>query len=371
MSSSTPAAEAWSEIEQQMMARALQLAQRGLYTTDPNPRVGCVLAQGERIVAEGWHQRAGEAHAEAMALAAAGDRARGSTAYVTLEPCNHQGRTPPCTEALLGAGVAQVIYALRDPNTQVRGGGDQFLRDQGVRVRAGLLAEASAELNCGYVKRMATGLPFVRIKLAMSLDGRTALASGESRWITAEPARKDAQRYRARSSAIITGIGTVLADDPAMNVRLPGTDRQPLRVVLDSDMRTPPQSRIVQREGTVWVLAAREQLARRVALEAQGVQVQVLADAQPQVPLLAVLQALGAAQANEVWVEAGAKLAGAFVAAGLFDELVVYVAPTLLGPDARPLLHLPGLGSLEQRQLLRYTEITQVDGDLRLTLQRA
>ena len=370
MSPETAGIAAWTDTEQQLMARALQLAQRGLYTTDPNPRVGCVLAQGDKVLAEGWHERAGGPHAEAMALAAAGEAARGSTAYVTLEPCNHHGRTPPCTEALLRAGVAQVIYALRDPNTQVRGGGEQRLLEGGISVRSGLLADASRELNCGYVKRLTTGLPWVRIKLAMSLDGRTALASGESRWITAEPARKDAQRYRARSSAIVTGIGTILADDPAMNVRLPDSDRQPLRVVLDSDMRTPPQARVVQRDGAVWVLTAREQLVRRAALQAQKVQVQVLGNAEPQVPLRAVLQRLADAQANEVWVEAGATLTGAFVAAGLFDELVVYVAPALLGPDARPLLHLPALHSLDQRQRLRYTDVTRVGDDLRLTLQR-
>ncbi len=361
----------WSDFDRAMMTRALSLAQRGLYTTDPNPRVGCVLVHGSQIVGEGWHQRAGSPHAEPNALAAAGARARGATAYVTLEPCSHQGRTPPCTEALIQAGVACVIYALKDPNPRVCGEGEGQLRAAGIPVRSGLLAEASRELNCGFVKRMVRGVPFVRVKLAMSLDGRTALANGASRWITQEAARNDVQHYRARSSAVLTGIGTVLADDPALNVRLPESDRQPWRVVLDSQLHTPPTARLVAGEGPVLILAARDDAVRRAALQAQSAAVEILPADGAHPSLQAVLQRLGQLEMNEVWVEAGQRLAGAFVREGLFDELLVYVAPSLLGGDARPLLQLPAISSLEQKVKLQFTDFRAVGEDLRLTLRPA
>ncbi|MEY4762048.1 MAG: hypothetical protein RLZZ200_1904 [Pseudomonadota bacterium] len=359
----------WSDVDRAMMRRALALAESGLYTTDPNPRVGCVIARDGEIVGEGFHARAGELHAEPGALLAAGDRARGATAYVTLEPCNHHGRTPPCTEALIAAGVARVVYAARDPNPRVSGAGEERLRRAGIDVASGLLAGESRELNCGFVKRMEQGLPFVRVKLAMSLDGRTALANGESRWITAETARKDAQRYRARSSAILTGIGTVLGDDPAMNVRLPGADRQPWRVVLDGQLRTPSGSRIVERDGQVLVFGTQDDAARRTALEARSAVVEILPAVAGHIDLKAVLARLARLEMNEVWVEAGPRLAGAFVREGLFDELVVYVAPSLIGGDAMPLVQLPGIGRLDERLRLRYTDICQVGDDLRLTLR--
>jgi diaminohydroxyphosphoribosylaminopyrimidine deaminase/5-amino-6-(5-phosphoribosylamino)uracil reductase len=349
------------------MSRALVLAQRGLFTTDPNPRVGCVLLRDGLVVGEGWHERAGGPHAEVNALAQAGERARGATAYVSLEPCDHHGRTPPCSLALLAAGVSRVVCGMEDPDPRVSGGGIARLRAQGVAVDVGLMREAAEALNPGYLKRLRRGLPFVRVKLAVSLDGHTALASGESRWITGDTARKDAQRFRARSSAILTGVGTILADDPALNVRLPESDRQPLRIVLDSALRTPSDSRVINREGRVLVIGTRDEVARRASLERQGVEVLMVpqADGRPDLPQ--VLSVLAARGVNELWVEAGARLAGAFIAQGLFDELIVYIAPSLLGTGARGLLDLPALQSLEQRTRLRFTDFRAVGEDLRLT----
>jgi diaminohydroxyphosphoribosylaminopyrimidine deaminase/5-amino-6-(5-phosphoribosylamino)uracil reductase len=352
------------------MARAVELARLGLYTTDPNPRVGCVLARDGRVVGEGWHQRAGGPHAEAAALAAAGESARGATAYVTLEPCNHFGRTPPCSEALIAAGVARVVYAIADPNPKALGGGAR-LAAAGIRVESGLLADAAAQLNPGFLRRMRGGLPWVRVKMAASLDGRTALASGESRWITSKAARTDAQYGRARSSVVLTGVGTVLADDPAMNVRVPESDRQPLRVVLDSQLRTPPQARLIDREGQVLVIATQDDAGRRSALQRLGVEVVILPGAAARPDIGEVLKLLAARGANEVWVEAGAILAGAFVRAGLFDELVLYLAPTLLGPDARGLLVLPPLATLEHKPALRFTGCRAVGDDLCITAAKA
>ncbi|MDR2214432.1 MAG: bifunctional diaminohydroxyphosphoribosylaminopyrimidine deaminase/5-amino-6-(5-phosphoribosylamino)uracil reductase RibD [Nevskiaceae bacterium] len=365
----------WSEADNLAMSRALELAQRGLFTTDPNPRVGCVLVREGQIVGEGWHREAGGPHAEAHALAQAGERARGATAYVTLEPCDHQGRTPPCSVALLNAGVAEVVCAVEDPDLRVHGGNAR-LAAQGVRVRTGLMREQAEALNVGFFKRFRQGLPFVRVKLAMSLDGHTALANGESRWITSSAARKDAQRFRARSSAILTGIGTVLADDPAMNVRLQESDRQPLRVILDSDLRTPPNSRIVDRDGKVLIIGTRDDAARRAALLERcnadvSVEVLILPAVEEGPALREVLALLAARGVNELWVEAGAKLAGAFVAQGLVDELIVYVAPSLLGSGARGLLDLPALQSLDQRIRLRFTDMQRIGDDLRLTLTSA
>jgi diaminohydroxyphosphoribosylaminopyrimidine deaminase/5-amino-6-(5-phosphoribosylamino)uracil reductase len=360
--------------DQECMRRALALAARALFTTDPNPRVGCVLAAGGRVIAEGWHERAGEAHAEVRALEAAGSAARGATAYVTLEPCSHQGRTPPCTAALIRAGVARVVYALEDPNPRARGGA-VALREAGIEVEGGLLAEESAALNPGYIKRMRQGVPFVRVKLGASLDGRTALASGESRWITGKRARQDAQRYRARSSAVLTGIDTVLADDPALNVRLEEEARQPLRVVLDSALRLPPQARLVEREGAPLVFTSAATLAAspaRATLEARGVRLEALPlEAPGRLSLPAALRRLAELECNEVWVEAGARLAGAFLAAALVDELVVYLAPRLLGHEARPLAELPAPASLAAAAAFRFTECTSIGEDLRLIARPA
>lgn len=362
--------EAWTDLDRASMSHALSLAALGLHTTDPNPRVGCVVVRDGVTVGEGWHERAGEPHAEVHALQRAGALARDATVYVTLEPCNHTGRTPPCTAALIAAGVRRVVYAMDDPNATATGGA-AALRAAGIEVAGGLMGEAAEELNAGYARRMRGGLPWVRVKLAMSLDGRTALGNGASRWITADAARKDAQQYRARSSAVITGIGTILVDDPAMNVRVPGASRQPWRIVLDGSMRTPPAARIVNREGQVLVFASQENASARAALEQAGATVEVLDAPGGRLPLRTILERCAALGMNEVWVEAGPTLAGAFVQAGLADELIVYVAPALLGDGAMPLMHLPALVDLEQRHRLEFTDVRMIGADLRITARPA
>jgi diaminohydroxyphosphoribosylaminopyrimidine deaminase / 5-amino-6-(5-phosphoribosylamino)uracil reductase len=350
------------------MRRALELARRGLNTTDPNPRVGCVIVRDGRIVGEGWHQRAGEPHAEVHALRDAGAEAEGATVYVTLEPCAHTGRTPPCTSALIAARVSHVVYAIGDPNPQVDGRGAALLRAAGIEVHGDVLASEARALNPGFFKRMQCGLPWVRVKLGASLDGRTALASGESRWITSNEARQDAQRFRARSSVVLSGSGTVLADDPALNVRIEDVTRQPTRVVLDSALRVPPQSRMFDRDGPAVVFTASTDEPKRAELRRRGVQVESIAPAAGGgLQLDAVLRRLAQLQANEVWVEAGPRLAGALLQADLVDELIVYVAPSLLGPQARPLVDLPPIASLESRLQFIYRDITAIGADLRLT----
>lgn len=373
------------------MGRALALAERGLETTQPNPRVGCVLAQGRQIVGEGWHQRAGEPHAEVNALRAAGPRAAGATAYVTLEPCSHHGRTPPCAEALIAARVARVIFALEDPNPRVRGQGAQALRRAGIAVDSGLLAAEAAELNPGFLKRMRSGRPWVRVKLAMSLDGRTALADGASQWITGPAAREDVQHWRARSSAILTGIGTVLADDPQLTVRLPdpaagGSRPQPLRVVLDARLQTPLDARLLASMGTVLIMtgAGAETgdsgfAARRAGLAARGAVIedvplaggdeQVAGTGSARLSLPEVLDRLGRREVNELWVEAGARLAGQLLAQELIDELVIYLAPKVLGPRARPLLELEEVHDLRAAPGFAIMETRRIGEDLRLRLR--
>jgi diaminohydroxyphosphoribosylaminopyrimidine deaminase/5-amino-6-(5-phosphoribosylamino)uracil reductase len=359
--------------DERYMRRALELAARGLNSTDPNPRVGCVLVRADRIVGEGWHERAGGPHAEVQALQAAGEAAVGATAYVTLEPCAHTGRTPPCASALIAARIARVVYGAGDPNPLVNGAGAAALRAAGLAVSEHVLAAESQALNPGFFKRMRTGLPWVRVKLAASLDGRTALASGESRWITGEAARADVQRYRARSSVVLSGAGTIIADDPSLDVRLPGTERQPLRVVLDSSLRVSPEARVFARAGEsgaahAMLFTSSTDTQRRAAFERRGIRVQNV----PAAPgggglaLEPVLRSLGQLQANEVWIEAGAKLAGAWLAAGLADELIVYVAPMLLGPTARPLLALEPIEQLALAPRLRFSECSRVGEDLRL-----
>jgi diaminohydroxyphosphoribosylaminopyrimidine deaminase/5-amino-6-(5-phosphoribosylamino)uracil reductase len=357
-----------SERDTRYMRRALELAERGLYTTDPNPRVGCVLVRDGRVLGEGWHERAGEAHAEVNALRAAGAAAQGATAYVTLEPCAHTGRTPPCVQALIGARIARVVYACGDPNPLVNGAGVAALRAAGIDTAGEVLAAEARALNPGFFKRMRTGLPWVRVKLGASLDGRTALANGESRWVTGPAARQDAQRFRARSSVVLSGSGTVLADDPALNVRIDGATRQPLRVVLDSELRVPPQARMYDREGPALVFTASTDVARRAELERRGVQVETVARAAGGgLDLEALLRRLAERAANEIWVEAGARLAGALLRARLVDEFIVYLAPSLLGPTARALVELPEINQLEQRMRLEFTECKPIGPDLRLT----
>ena len=369
----------FSAADHEFMARALRLAERGLYTTDPNPRVGCVLVRDGQVVGEGWHRRAGEPHAERIALAAAGEAARGATAYVSLEPCSHHGRTPPCSEGLIAAGVARVVAAMRDPNPQVAGEGLASLREAGVATETGLLEAAAEGLNPGFLKRMRQGLPYVRCKLGMSLDGRTAMASGESQWITAEAARRDVQRLRARSSAILTGIGTVLADDPSMNVRLSAAElsgvesddylRQPMRVILDARLRTPPRARLLSLPGQVLVVCGEGASAETEAeLRSVGADVLRLPQLGGRIELHALLRALAQRGVNELLIESGATLAGNALQAGLVDELVVYVAPNLMGDAARGLVRMPGLEHLSERVELEYRDVRRIGSDLRLTL---
>jgi diaminohydroxyphosphoribosylaminopyrimidine deaminase/5-amino-6-(5-phosphoribosylamino)uracil reductase len=349
------------------MARALQLAARGLNGTAPNPRVGCVIVQGETVVGEGWHRQAGGPHAEVFALQAAGNKARGATAYVSLEPCCHQGRTPPCSDALLKAGIGRVVYAAQDPNPQVNGGGGQALRAAGIEVHSGLLAAESEHLNAGFFMRMRRGRPLVRCKIATSLDGRTALADGRSQWISAEPARLDVQRLRAQSCAVLTGIGTVLADDPLLNLRGLADDvsRQPLRVVVDSGLRTPPDARLLSVPSEVLVFGAGS-TEGMTALEARGARVELLAGTDGRVDLAGVMQRLAALQVNEVLVEAGPVLNGALLAAGLIDELIVYQAAHVLGSTARGMFELMPLRDMGSRPAFELREVRHLGADLRL-----
>ncbi|MCP5420077.1 MAG: bifunctional diaminohydroxyphosphoribosylaminopyrimidine deaminase/5-amino-6-(5-phosphoribosylamino)uracil reductase RibD [Gammaproteobacteria bacterium] len=353
------------------MSRALILAERGLYTTDPNPRVGCVLVKDGQVIGEGWHVRAGEAHAEVIALEQAGEQARGATVYVTLEPCCHHGRTAPCTDALLAAGVTRVVAAMEDPNPRVAGRGLAQIRAAGVAVECGLLSDKAQALNPGFVQRMRKGRPWVRCKLAMSLDGRTAMASGESQWITGAAARADVQRLRARSSAIMTGIGTVLADDPSLTVRLPDTRRQPLRVILDSRLRTPPGANVLQQEGPVLIFTSVSEARYHDPLRRAGAEIAVLPPTGEGLDLAAVLAELAAREINELHLECGATLAGALLRRRLLDELIVYLAPLVLGDSARGLFHLPGMDRMDQRIELTITDIRAVGHDWRIDAQPA
>lgn len=349
------------------MARALRLAQRGLYSTSPNPRVGCVIVRDGQVVGEGWHQRAGEPHAEVLALRQAGGAARGATVYVTLEPCSHHGRTPPCANALIDAGVGRVVAAMRDPNPQVAGRGIELLTLAGIRVEVGLMEEAARELNIGFVSRMTRGRPWVRLKTAASLDGKTALLNGQSKWITGEAARADVHRWRARACAILTGVGTVLADDPQMNVRGVDTPRQPLKVVVDSRLDTPPGARILA--GGALVVAAEAAAERRDALESAGAQVLLLPGEDGRVDLRALLERLAHRGINELHVEAGAALNGALLSAGLVDEWLAYFAPTVLGHHARGLFDMPALTDMAARLSMTLRDARQLGGDLRLILR--
>ncbi|HET6913565.1 MAG TPA: bifunctional diaminohydroxyphosphoribosylaminopyrimidine deaminase/5-amino-6-(5-phosphoribosylamino)uracil reductase RibD [Rhodanobacteraceae bacterium] len=399
----------FSAIDHAFMARALRLAERGLYTTQPNPRVGCAIAREGEVVGEGWHERAGEPHAEVFALRAAGERARGATAYVTLEPCAHHGRTPPCADALVEAGVARVIAACEDPNPKTAGGGLRRLREAGIEVQAGLMSNAARELNCGFFSRIERGRPWARVKLAMSLDGRTALGSGESKWITGEAARTDVQRWRARSSAILTGAGTARADDPRLTVRLPvsetlspvgrgqgegaantsakvpphpnplpGGEREtslraafipPLRIILDAQLNAlPANAHLLDGSAPTLVLHApdaqpRDQRYARTELAPVPV------DAQGRFDLAAAMHLLAAREINELQVEAGPSLCGALFDAELVDELLLYVAPVLLGDLARPLLHLPPLAEMAGRKSLRVVDQRMIGTDIRLLLR--
>lgn len=346
------------------MSRACELALEGLNTTTPNPRVGCVLVSAAgQVVGEGYHKMAGTAHAEVNALAEAGAQAPGGTAYVTLEPCNHQGRTGACSEALIRAGVKAVVYGMTDPNPLVSGAGLQRLREAGVEVRGPVEEQQCRDLNPGYIKRMTRGRPFIRCKIAASLDGRTAMSSGESQWITGPGARADVQRWRARSCAIVTGVGTVLHDDPAMTVRAPefGDDpRQPLRVVLDTHLRIPAKAQILQQEyASTMVATCSHSRPAELAGRIWG-----LPSHSSRVDLHALVERLAAQGCNEVLVEAGAGVAGGFLEAGLIDELIVYVAPTLLGSHGRPMFDW-AIANMSERIMLEWTDVTRVGEDWR------
>jgi diaminohydroxyphosphoribosylaminopyrimidine deaminase/5-amino-6-(5-phosphoribosylamino)uracil reductase len=355
----------FSAVDHGMMARALQLAERGMWTTTPNPRVGCVLTQDGEIVGEGWHEKAGEPHAEVNALRAAGERARGATAYVTLEPCSHHGRTPPCAEALVAAGVARMVAAMSDPNPLVAGKGLAMLRAAGIEATSGLLENEARELNIGFVSRMTRGRPWLRLKAAASLDGKTALNNGVSQWITGPDARRDGHRWRARACAILTGIGTVRDDDPQLLVRDVETTRQPLRVVVDSRLETPLSARILQ-GGPVLVAGAVDDEKRANLLRAAGAEVVLLPNAAGKVELKDLLEELGRRGINEVHAEAGFKLNGSLLREGLVDELLLYLAPCLIGHDASGLFNLPELTSLDGKRHLQVRDLRQIGEDIRL-----
>ena len=357
---------AFTATDHRLMARAVRLAERGAYTTKPNPMVGCVISHGEEIVGEGFHQRAGEAHAEVIALQAAGARAKGATAYVTLEPCAHTGRTGPCADALIAAGVTRVVGALRDPFPQVDGAGFDKLRAAGIAVESGLMEAEARRLNRGFLSRIERGRPWVRVKLGTSLDGRTAMASGESKWITGEASRLDVQKWRARTGALITGANTVMIDDPSLTVRL-GDDTPfvpPLRVVLDPGLATVARGKVRDDSApTLYIHAPDVKPPRELHVERATVPVQG-----GRFDLEAVLRLLAARGINEVQVEAGATLAGAFVAAGLVDEVLLYVAPVLLGERARPLFAGLGIDAMAQRWQLKAVDARAIGEDHRLLL---
>jgi diaminohydroxyphosphoribosylaminopyrimidine deaminase/5-amino-6-(5-phosphoribosylamino)uracil reductase len=348
----------YSAFDHAMMRRALVLAAKGLFTATPNPRVGCVLTRGERVVGEGWHERAGAPHAEANALAAAGTEAKGATAYVTLEPCNHTGRTPPCAEALAAAGVARVVAAMRDPNPEAKGGAER-LAAAGIAFQHGLMADEARELNIGFVSRVTRGRPWVRMKIAATLDGRTALANGKSQWITGPEARKDGHRWRARACAILTGGGTVAEDDPQLTVREVETSRQPLRVVVDSKLETPARARVLE-GGNALIFHAIEGQAPA------GIETVRLPNAHGKVDLAKMLEALAKRGINELHVEGGFRLNGSLLREGCVDEVLLYYNPSFLGDSATGMVNLAGMTALDQRVPLKLQSVERVGGDLRV-----
>jgi diaminohydroxyphosphoribosylaminopyrimidine deaminase/5-amino-6-(5-phosphoribosylamino)uracil reductase len=348
------------------MVHALELTKRGRDTCTPNPNVGCVIVKDGRVIAEGWHQRAGGPHAEAHALAAAKESVEGATAYVTLEPCSHQGRTPPCADALVAAKVSRVVAALEDPNPLVKGRGTQRLRGAGIRVDVGLMADEALEAHRGYMWRMTRGRPWMRAKAAASLDARTALADGTSRWITSEEARRDVHRLRARSCAILTGIGTVLADDPELTVRHVPCERQPRRVVIDSRLEIPLNAKILAGEPPI-VMTVSDDEKRRASLESRGVEVVRVPNEGEKTDLAAVARLLAERGFNEVTVEAGSKLMGSLVRARVVDELVIYYAPLILGDHAQPLFALAEFTRLDQAPRLAIVDVARIGPDVRVT----
>ncbi len=347
------------------MSQALQLAEKGLYSTSPNPRVGCVIVRDGSVVGSGWHERAGQAHAEINALNIAGAAARGAAIYLTLEPCSHQGRTPPCAEALIKAGVTRVIIAMQDPNPLVAGGGCALLKQAEIEVQMGLMEAEARALNIGFITRMTHKRPWVRMKIAASLDGKTALKNGTSHWITNEPSRCDGHRLRARSCAVLTGIGTVLADDPQLTVRQVETARQPLRVVVDSRLQTPVDAKILCGGGEL-IFTATASEGKIMALRDAGAHPIVLPDENGNVDLVRMMRTLADYEINEVLVEAGARLNGSLIKAGLVDELVIYLAPCLIGDVAQSMLNLPELTDLAEKRALKIQDLRMIGSDIRI-----
>lgn len=356
------------------MQHAIRLAKKGLYTTAPNPSVGCVIVKNDEIVGEGWHQRAGKAHAEVNALKQAGEKAKDATVFVTLEPCSHIGKTPPCADALIKAGVKKVIVAMKDPNPLVAGSGLKKLQDAGIETEDGLLESQARALNPGFIKRMETGRPFVRVKLAMSLDGRTAMASGESQWISGESSRNDVQRLRAESSAILTGIDTVLADDPAMNVRLTAGQtgggandevRQPKRIVLDTRFRMPSDTKIASVPGECIVYTT-------VNVDNKSSYPFIIETCDTQdgrIDLQFLMKDLAKKEINLLHVEAGSVLCGALLKNDLVDEIIIYMAPHIMGDNAKGLFHLPELEQMKDRVSLKILDVRSIGNDIRITAQ--
>ena len=384
MTEDTAHAASFEAIDYQYMARAIQLAKKGLYSTHPNPRVGCVIVKDKQIIGEGYHQRAGEAHAEIIALSSTLEQqsahssihpAHGATAYVTLEPCSHTGKTPPCANALIDAGVSRVVVAMQDPNPQVAGRGIAKLKDAGMHVDVGLLTQQAQALNPGFIKRMQQGLPWVRLKLAMSLDGKTAMASGESQWITGAEARHDVQLLRARSDAILTGIGTVLADNPSLNVRLkkdepgiPDEIKQPVRVILDSHLKTPLDAKLLRQSGDTLICTTNLDESLNRAFKSQGAEVLTFTKNDAgRLPLTTILHTLAEREINEVQVEAGATLCGALIQEGLVDEIIIYMAATFMGGEARSLLNFTGIDAMADKVDIEIKEIRAVAKDWRIS----
>ena len=358
----------FNQFDYQCMASALQLARQGLNSTHPNPRVGCVITRDDQVVGSGWHEKAGEAHAEIHALSEAGQNAEGGTAYVTLEPCSHSGRTPPCVEALIEAKISRVVCAIEDPNPEVSGTGIARLRQAGIEVQSGLMAAQAEALNAGFLTRMRKGRPLVRVKLAQSIDGHIALANGSSRWISGPQARKDVQKWRARSDAILTGIGTVVADDPSLNVRIGGDARQPLRVIVDSHWRTSAKARLFGTGGEVLVAGLKD-TAIPASLLAKAAECSALPESEGRVDLNALLRGLGSRGLNEVQVEAGATLCGALLQLRLVDEVLIYQAPVVLGGGALSPFAAPRLDNMDDRVHLEWVDARRIGSDMRMRLK--
>ncbi|WP_319557707.1 bifunctional diaminohydroxyphosphoribosylaminopyrimidine deaminase/5-amino-6-(5-phosphoribosylamino)uracil reductase RibD [Thiomicrorhabdus sp.] len=376
----------FSAEDRQYMQLALSLAAKGLYSTKPNPAVGCVLVKNGEIVGSGWHRKAGELHAERLAMAEAGEKAKGSTAYVTLEPCSHYGRTPPCADGLIEAGVARVVIAAMDPNPLVAGRGVERLSDAGIHIAVGLFEKESLELNKGFIKRMNSGLPYVRLKMASSLDGRTAMANGESQWITGAESRLEVHKMRALSGALITGIGTVLADDPSMTVRLPdealkdmnldAENCHPIRVVLDPNLSMPLDAKMLQQPGRTILMTSKQMAEANPALVAQfyehKVELVAVAAEEDRLDIESVLSYLAQEEhINDVMVESGAIVAGAFISSGFVDELHSFIAPSLLGDEAKPMFFLPQLQTMNDKIQFRIESVDRFGEDIRLVLTKA